>query len=118
MKPEDYDAFIADPTQWLLNNYLPRINEEFAEPGSYRASAAMIKGGAGMVIQTGQMMQAYSAMGATVWHAPRVYRLRQAPFDTLGDTLRGLSGIMMDIHRRNLIRCLWNQRRCSRKLCK
>lgn len=100
MLPEDYDAFIEDPTKWILNTYLPRIHEEFAEPGSYRANLALIKGAAALVMANGAMQQA-SATCAKEYGVPTsISGILKAPFDTLGDTLRGLKGIMMDLRKR------------------
>lgn len=100
MLPDDYDDFVADPTKWILTTYLPRIHEEFAEPGSYRANIALLKG-----------MAARSMFGQAMREGERLWRetygmplatsgTTVAPFDLLGDTLRGMVGIMLDLHRR------------------
>lgn len=99
MLAEDYDDFIADPTKWILNTYLPRIHEEFAEPGSYRANLALIKGVAAMMLQQGQSQQAGGKWAAEYGAPPAFTGITKAPFDTLGDTLRGLKGVMRDLHR-------------------
>lgn len=100
MLAEDYDEFIADPTKWILNVYLPRLHSEFAEPGSYRANIALIKGAAAAVMFNGGNQQA-GAMWAKEFGIPiGIGGFGKAPFDTLGDTLRGLHGIMMDLHKR------------------
>jgi uroporphyrinogen-III decarboxylase len=100
MRPEDYDAFIAEPTRWILTTYLPRVHEEFAEPGSYRANLALLKG----ISARSQFAQAISN-AASMWR--ETYGMPMAtsgtsvaPFDVLGDALRGMVGIMMDLHRR------------------
>ncbi|QGP91154.1 Uroporphyrinogen decarboxylase (URO-D) [Neomoorella glycerini] len=100
MGPDEYDDFIADPTGWLVKNYLPRINEEFAEPGSYRASIALLKSAAAYAMQG-------NIMGAAAQRWRKEYGLvagtsgfTKAPFDTLGDTLRGTKGILTDLRRR------------------
>lgn len=100
MVPEDYDAFIENPTQWILDTYLPRLHEEFSEPGSFRANLSLIKGSAAMVMATGANQQA-SAHWAKEYGMPMGGSgMVKAPFDTLGDTLRGLKGIMMDLRKR------------------
>lgn len=100
MKPEDYDDFIANPTEWILNNYMPRVCEEFAEPGSYRANLALIKGAAAMAMYGG-MAAATSEKWLKKWgFVPGSKGFTKAPFDTLGDTLRAMKGIMLDIRRR------------------
>lgn len=99
MLPEDYDAFIAEPTRWLLEVYLPRVHADMAEPGSYRAGLALIKGSWGL-----QEVLAKEAQAAAAWAAlgmpAGATGIGKAPFDTLGDTLRGMRGILLDLHRR------------------
>lgn len=99
MLPDDYDAFIENPTQWILTTYLPRINKEFEDPGSYRASVALIKGAMGLAMHVGNIGQAFNKYGKEQGTPPAYTGMSKAPFDTLGDTLRGLRGIMMDMAR-------------------
>jgi hypothetical protein len=100
MKGEDYDDFIRNPTQWLLQTYLPRLHEEFAQPGSYRANLALIKGVAGQM-ELVQAMVAWDQQMIREYGVPPAYAgIIKAPFDTLGDTLRGMRGILTDLHRR------------------
>lgn len=100
MMAEDYDDFIADPTKWILNTYLPRIHSEFSEPGSYRANLALIKGATGFTMSFGQLGQAGAILANKYNISPTISGFYKAPFDTLGDTLRGLTGIMMDLRKR------------------
>ncbi|MDO9533771.1 MAG: uroporphyrinogen decarboxylase family protein [Bacillota bacterium] len=100
MLAEDYDAFIENPTEWILNTYMPRIHKEFAEPGSYRANVALIKGGIGMLTQLGANQKAWGTWAPEYGGVPTFTAFSKAPFDTLADTLRGLSGIMMDLYQR------------------
>lgn len=100
MKPEDYDAFIEDPTKWILENLLPRIHEEFAEPGSFRANVALIKGAMAFMMDVGAK-QAAIEMWKKECGVPLAFSgMHKAPFDTLGDVLRALRGIMVDIRKR------------------
>lgn len=99
MLVDDYDDFTADPTKWILTTYLPRIHKEFAEPGSYRANLALIKGTTGLTMLMGRMAQA-GELWAREYATPQCFSgIVKAPFDTLGDTLRGLRGVMTDLHR-------------------
>lgn len=100
MLPEDYDVFIENPTEWILNNYLPRIHKEFAEPGSYRANLSLIKGTYGMFAQLNAMQQSWQTWGRDYGAVPIYTGISKAPFDTLADTLRGLTGIMLDLYSR------------------
>lgn len=100
MVPDDYDDFIANPTKWILEKFLPRIHQEFSEPGSWRGSLALIKGAAAFLMANDKSLQAEKHW-AENYGVPLASRgMTKAPFDTLGDTLRGLKGIMKDLHRR------------------
>ncbi|MBM4018222.1 MAG: hypothetical protein FJ288_07815 [Planctomycetes bacterium] len=100
MKPEEYDALIADPTGFLWNVWLPRVSGDVrapGEPATFRGNVALAKGGMAM-------MQYFTAFG------PQVERLRRecgtvsaiagilkAPLDILADKLRGYIGLVMDL---------------------
>ncbi|HUZ21600.1 MAG TPA: uroporphyrinogen decarboxylase family protein [Acidimicrobiales bacterium] len=100
MLADEYDAFIADPTRWILETYLPRIHADFAEPGSYRANLALVKGAWGLHSLL-EGMGNDAASWASDYGMPSAFSgLGKAPFDTLGDTLRGMKGILLDLHRR------------------
>ncbi len=100
MLSDDYDAFIKNPTEWILNTYLPRIHSEFSAPGSYRSNIALIKGAFGMATQGGRMRKAWETWARDYGGVPASAGFSKAPFDTLADTLRGLTGIMMDLYER------------------
>lgn len=100
MKPEDYDAFIANPTEWLATKYLPTINEEFAEPESYRATVALIKSAAAYAMSGDMMGKAWEKWTKEYGFVPSSSGFTKAPFDTLGDALRGMKGILLDLRRR------------------
>lgn len=100
MKAEDYDAFIEDPTKWILEVLLPRIHTEFAEPGSYRANMALLKGAIAFMMDSGAKAQA-AERWKNEFGVPMTFGgMHKAPFDTLGDVLRALRGIMLDMRRR------------------
>ncbi len=100
MFPEDYDDFIDNPTEWIATKFLPRIHSELSEPGSYRATMGLVKGAFGLANQLGANGQAMGSYQQEFGVVPSVTGISKAPFDTLADTLRGLSGIMMDLYRR------------------
>ncbi|OIQ58417.1 uroporphyrinogen decarboxylase family protein [Neomoorella thermoacetica] len=100
MKPEDYDDFIANPTAWLATKFLPRISEEFAEPGSYRATVALIKSAAGFAMANANAAIKGEKLAKEYGIVPYVTGMTKAPFDTLGDALRGMKGILLDLRRR------------------
>ncbi len=122
MKPDEYDALIRDPSDFWLRTYMPRVFgafkaftalpawtsfEEivignflpFANPEVQAGLNAMMKAGAESLkwaAAVGEVSAEALAMGF-----PGVMSaLAKAPFDTLGDTLRGTQGIMMDMFQR------------------
>jgi hypothetical protein len=100
MKAEDYDDFTASPTEWLATHFLPRISSEFANPGSYRATMALIKSAAAFAMAGGQMGAAWGKWTAEYGVVPSGAGFTKAPFDTLGDALRAMKGILLDLRRR------------------
>ena len=120
MLPEDYDAFIADPTRWLLDVYLPRIHADMAEPGSYRAGLALIRGTWGLQELLTKQAQAGAAWAAGVpgahgrSHAAAEFRAAALPapgvqaWSAAGSlrhtfaTLAALGGVPMHVTARQL----------------
>lgn len=100
MKPEDYDDFIANPTEWLATNFLPRISSEFANPGSYRSTVALIKSAAAFAISGAIMKDAWEKWTREHGVVQATAGFTKAPFDTLGDALRSMKGILLDLRRR------------------
>ncbi len=100
MKAEDYDDFIANPTEWLLTNFLPRISSEFENPGSYRASVALIKSAAAFAMAGARSGGAFRKWSMEHGIVPSGIGFTKAPFDTLGDALRSMKGIFLDLRRR------------------
>lgn len=123
MKADEYDALIQDPTGYWLNVYLPRtfgalqplqmlpffpgILEmyglaytfiPFAIPPVQAALKALMDAGAEALqwaIVTGGIEAELSAAGF-----PQLLGgFTKAPFDVIGDTLRGTKGIMLDMYR-------------------
>ena len=126
MKPEDYDAFIDDPADWSIRKYWPRVFSELeglallpplgiAAFGTYslyqlgifkappvaaalRALANAVEAQATADARAIQSVQRLAALG----FVPPLFvgSILEAPFDFMSDTLRGMRGIMLDIHRR------------------
>jgi uroporphyrinogen-III decarboxylase len=122
MKADEYDAFIDDPSNFYSNVYLPRIFgalEAFTAPHiadvleMYGAGLNFIPYGIPPVqaaykalLEAGNEALKYIAVAGayntqlaaagfpTFWDGPA-----KAPFDMIGDTLRGTKGIMTDMYR-------------------
>jgi uroporphyrinogen-III decarboxylase len=122
MKPEEYDAFIRDPADFLLRTYLPRSNGAFAgfrklgpltpfigipvfyitqfgDPEIRAAVQALLDAGQecakwqAAVAEVSQVMR--EAGVPSIWGG-----LCGAPFDLMGDMMRGTKGILTDMYRR------------------
>lgn len=125
MMADEYDMFIMDPTYFSLNRYLPRVFktlDPFGMLPHFPQIQEMFGGfSAVQIIPFGippvqealkklmeagnEAMKWIGAVGAyeqeMVAHGfPNVFGGGcKAPFDVLGDTLRGTKGIMMDMYR-------------------
>lgn len=122
MMADEYDALIKNPSDFWMRTYLPRVLGVFSPfrnlqsltdiwelPHMYFGSFARqdIRATFQTLIDIGEEMAKWQevvagcvkeAQEAGVPTAPRG-GLAKAPFDMLGDTLRGTKGIMMDMYR-------------------
>jgi hypothetical protein len=124
MLADEYDMFIADPEAFYMRVYMPRafsalegwamLPSFFATMELPMAPALMIPVGLPPVqaafkafIEAGQAALEYAeAMGQAdgylqaTWGMPALPGgFTKAPFDYIGDTLRGTRGIMLDVYR-------------------
>ncbi|HEY9595546.1 MAG TPA: uroporphyrinogen decarboxylase family protein [Spirochaetia bacterium] len=125
MKAEDYDAFLDDPADWGIRKYWPRVFSElegmallpplglatFGIYGLYnlgtltapplaqalRVMAGAVEAQAATDTRAVKTVQRMAELGV----APPTFMgaLVEAPFDLMSDTLRGMRGIMLDMHR-------------------
>jgi uroporphyrinogen-III decarboxylase len=122
MKPEEYDAFIRDPADFLLRTYLPRSNGAFAGfrklgpltpfigiPVFYitQFGDPEIRAAVQALLDAGQESAKWQAAVAEVSQVvreagvPSIWGgLCGAPFDLISDMMRGTKGIMLDMYRR------------------
>ena len=122
MKVEEYDAFLSDPSDFLLRVFLPRAYgaleplkmlrplswawyirmvpyvSVFGIPEVAGALESLIKAGAEaqrMISKTTELTKEMESLGF-----PRQFvSSANAPFDYMGDYLRGTRGIMLDMYR-------------------
>lgn len=125
MKVEDYDDFLEDPSDWGIRKYWPRIFSELAglnqipplgivTQGVYSLSNLSMLTTATVVQSLRALANAIEAQVSDDERKARVYgRLAElglapypmkgclvlAPFDYMADSLRGMRGIMLDMHR-------------------
>ncbi|MFA5308206.1 MAG: uroporphyrinogen decarboxylase family protein [Dehalococcoidales bacterium] len=122
MKPGEYDALIRDPSDFWLRTYMPRVFgalkaftqlppltgfEEIATQSFLPFGNPEVQAGFNALMQAGnESLKWIAVVGEVAGQSlslgfPGVMSgLAKAPFDTLGDTLRGTQGIMMDMFQR------------------
>jgi uroporphyrinogen-III decarboxylase len=121
MKADEYDALIRDPADYLLRVFLPRSNDalkglsklsaitpfigipanyvtNFGDPDIRAAYLKLLEAGQESmkwIAAVGEVSQKAVAAGyPNVWGG-----MSGAPYDMIGDWLRGTAGIMMDMFR-------------------
>jgi hypothetical protein len=123
MKADEYDALIEDPSNYFYKTYLPRVFGAleplqqlptvtgilemygvafsfipFGLPPVQAAYKALFEAGEEVLKYAGAM----GAFGAEIMglgYPTIVAGYTKAPFDVIGDTLRGTRGVMMDMYR-------------------
>lgn len=124
MMANEYDAFLDDPSDFMVRTYLPRICGTLAPfqllppltmivpyyigitmmmagvafTGAVSALASIIKAQAEfmkLAMSVGTFNAEMQALGFPIMMGG----VSQAPFDTIGDSLRGTQGIMLDMYR-------------------
>jgi hypothetical protein len=122
MKEDEYDLLIHDPSDFWMRTYIPRAFGAF-EPWKYLNPLTSIievpaawfmpytrpdlQAAAERLIDIGKELAVWSKMTGEFqqwaqesgYPAPRT-TLCKAPFDTIGDTLRGTKGIIRDMFKR------------------
>ena len=121
MKASEYDALIKDPTDFLWRLFLPRIFgafdgfrklpsllgfQEIATGGflpfgmtDVQKSFQALMDAGSEAVKWWQTVMEVTMMSVAAGFPGMAGGLAKAPFDTLGDTLRGTQGIMMDLFR-------------------
>lgn len=123
MKADEYGAFLDDPSDFMLRYYLPRVSgnlKPLATISPMRQNFAYFTnfgGWAGLGSPEGlKVLDAVRTMSVASFNyvsflgsvvgklvmkgfPPWSGSLTEAPFDVLGDTLRGTRGIMLDMYR-------------------
>jgi uroporphyrinogen-III decarboxylase len=121
MKSDEYDALIRNPSDYWMRIYMPRIfgalssfsqlapftdfveipsNKlaPFAKPEVQASLMALIDAGKEFA-NWNKVVSKFSNMAVSMGFPTFASAFCKAPFDTLGDTLRGTRGIMMDMYR-------------------
>ena len=125
MKENDYDAFLQDPSDFIVRTYLPRVWEGAAPLASLSPFRGLV-GGTGLASylaqfarpemaatmalfaraaeaqakwqsEAGNFSDEMAELGFPAYNAPRM--MAGAPFDAISDNLRGMRGTMLDMYR-------------------
>jgi len=126
MKAEDYDALLADPSDFAIRTYLPRVFSalegfsslpplaislfgyysimNLAALGTPRVMAAFkaLHKASEAILAAGNQAMASQQRLAALGFPPAAFMfgtLTEAPFDFMSDTLRGMRGIFLDMMR-------------------
>ena len=126
MTAEEYDHFLFDPSDFIMRKYWPRIFGKlsifghlppirsilsyymgcmtgfmaFGLPAAQEAFEALKKAGEETMKLMQAQMKAAGKFAEAGFPPFPVGAITQAPFDTLGDFLRGTKGLMIDMYRR------------------
>lgn len=101
MRADEYDALIDDPTGFLYNVWLPRVSTEVAcigQPSTYRNNLALVKSGMAMLAYFYAFGPQVARLRTECGTASAIAGIFKAPFDIIGDKLRGFVGLTMDMH--------------------
>jgi hypothetical protein len=123
MLPDEYECLFSDPMDFVVRRYWPRISGElkglerllpfadftsymshrtfavFDQPEILRAFEAILKAGKESVRMTDYSRRFIKTLGEEGFPSQGGGQTT-APFDFLGDTLRGTKGLMLDMYRR------------------
>ncbi|MCB9218287.1 MAG: hypothetical protein H6610_02360 [Ignavibacteriales bacterium] len=100
MKSDEYDELIDDPTAFLYSKWLPRVSNDISamnELTSYKNNLALVKGAMAMLkyfTDFGPQNDRLRTESGTVSAISGIFK---APFDIIGDKLRGYIGLTMDM---------------------
>lgn len=122
MRSDDYDHFLDDPSDFMFRKYLPRVCGAlepltmttsahdatwlglfsyvamFGQPGVINALEALTKAGQEFLAWYGSLGKFNMEM-KELGYPNMVGGFAFAPFDVIGDTMRGTTGIMLDMYR-------------------
>lgn len=100
MKADEYDILINNPAEFIFERFLPRVFDELKDRSSTRSYVAMLKAGLAQGVWNNLSRARGEFLEKEMGMPQATMGLMLAPFDMLADGLRGLRGIMIDVHRR------------------
>ncbi len=102
MRADEYDLLIEDPTGFLANVWMPRVNKNVptsGEPITYRNNLAWLKGGMGMLTYFNKFGEQNRRLRTESGTVGAISGCLKSPFDIIADKLRGFVPLCMDIYR-------------------
>ncbi len=102
MKADEYDRFIEDPNEFVMNVWMPRISKYFVKPGAPNTTMnnlSWLKGGISMMTYFNKLGVQGQRFREEIGVVSCLAGALKAPFDILADKFRGFRGIAYDMRR-------------------
>lgn len=102
MHENEYDLFIENPTEFLVNVWMPRISKYVVsteESNTYMNNMAWLKGGLALMKYNQDLGNAGGLLRTECGCVPAIHGILKAPFDIIADKLRGFRQVCIDVHR-------------------
>ncbi len=102
MHEDEYDLLIENPTEYLMNIWIPRISKYVVAPGernSYINNAAWLKGGIAMMKYFNDFGKAAELLKKECGAVSAICGILKSPFDVIADKLRGFRQVCIDVFR-------------------
>jgi uroporphyrinogen-III decarboxylase len=103
LRPDEYDRFIEDPTEFVQNVWTTRASKYFLAPGQENTSfnnMAWLKAGVGFVTYLNMRRMQVERMRNELGLVSAICGALKAPFDIMADSFRGFRGVSFDLFRR------------------
>jgi len=100
MRADEYDEFIADPTAFLFNVWLPRVSTDIVAPGqpnTYRNNLAFFKAGLSILSYFNAFGLQVERLRTECGTVSAICGMLKAPLDVLADKFRGYLGLCEDL---------------------
>ncbi len=100
MREDEYDLLIEDPTSFLANVWIPRVNKHVKSPGeanTYQNNLAWLRGGMGMLNYFQGFGEQIQRLREEAGMPHALAGCLKSPFDIIADKLRGFRPLCMDL---------------------
>ncbi|MEM1784547.1 MAG: uroporphyrinogen decarboxylase family protein, partial [Candidatus Bathyarchaeia archaeon] len=100
MRADEYDKFVENPSEFMAEVVVPRAHQSLERPGSAEAMAALIRAaleGLKYIKFTDSLINELAKLG---YPSANATALTLVPLDFLGDYLRTIPGVLLDLRRK------------------